>query len=562
MERKESCTREVAKLLALVRARRRYYHDILNLLPTAATMLASDGSISFANTAFCREFALREEDVRHRTVAQVLPSDALNRRILAARRSGLPLRPFFFKIRGKALRISVTPIHGWTHTGEIDTLLLIEDPREPYQDGVMSYRRDALLNLPEQILDDHIPAILWHADRQDFAFRSVRGAAQELLGFSIDHWKNTPDFFSERIHPDHRAATLSLYRAAIDRAGDASSEFRAFTSTGVVWLRETIRVDGPVIAGVITPLDHRKRIEEQAIRDERIRALRRLASRSSQTLDPAAATLSEQGMSMLIAGSNADDLEQTESRVSRISEITQELTGFTSRQPSPPGVVNVPRLLKQLSGRIAAVAGNRVSVDVNADHSVLAFAEEGQLEEVLSAVTASICRDALEGSRLTITCDLYTVAERIPHATLTPGDYACLVVHHHGRGLEFELQEPLFESLTSHGKRATLPALCRAYAAVREWGGDMAFISEQNTAAFLVYLPNCPSVELEQDPIPIDPDTSEGGGAPYQDLIELFLADVALPDPALPDPNDLEMPDSYPAEPVEIDSKFFERPLR
>jgi hypothetical protein len=231
--------------------------------------------------------------------------------------------------------------------------------------------------------------------------------------------------------------------------------------------------------------------------------------------------------------------------IERISQIARELSSVTSPSTNPLGVVNLGRLLKQWSGR----AQLKVAVDVDAGQFVLAFAEESRLEEVLGAVAESLCRDALEGGRLTVACDLHTLTERIPDATLDPGTYARLMLHHHGRGLELELHEPLFESLTSISpKRATLPALSRAYATVREWGGDIAFLSEPNAAIFVIYLPNCPIVEWVQDPVPKTGDAI--AEASYDDLVDLLLAEVSLAAP--------NEPETVESQGFEIDAELFE----
>src|SRR5262249_40509441 len=78
------------------------------------------------------------------------------------------------------------------------------------------------------------------------------GAIEELSGVEKSHWLETPDYFSERIHPDDRAATMAAYRAAISRGGDAYAEFRAASGLGHLWLPGTVWVSGAAITGVTT----------------------------------------------------------------------------------------------------------------------------------------------------------------------------------------------------------------------------------------------------------------------------------------------------------------------
>jgi CheY-like chemotaxis protein len=67
--------------------------------------------------------------------------------------------------------------------------------------------------------------------------------------------------------------------------------------------------------------------------------------------------------------------------------------------------------------------------------------------------------------------------------------------------------------LSKQGETAVGPALARAYAIVREWGGDIAFFSEPfRGSTFLVYLPHCvapvvsePAPVVEPEPVIVEP---------------------------------------------------------
>src|ERR1700719_4172752 len=75
--------REVARLLALVETERRYYQEMMALLPAALVVLAHDRSILSANTAFRRLVGLSGDELRKKSIEQVLPSDELIDRIRA-----------------------------------------------------------------------------------------------------------------------------------------------------------------------------------------------------------------------------------------------------------------------------------------------------------------------------------------------------------------------------------------------------------------------------------------------------------------------------------------------
>ena len=101
-----------------------------------------------------------------------------------------------------------------------------------------------------------LPAIVWQADAATLAFQSVEGDAQATMGHPASYWLSHREFFEERIHPDDRAAIMALYVSVIEAGGEASAEYR--TAAGSVWCRETIRVAGTTITGVITNITARK----------------------------------------------------------------------------------------------------------------------------------------------------------------------------------------------------------------------------------------------------------------------------------------------------------------
>src|SRR5437016_6112630 len=76
--------REVARLLALIETERRYYQEMVAALPAPLAVLSGDRSIVSANRAFRRIVNLRNEDLRHRTIEQILPSEELVERIRRA----------------------------------------------------------------------------------------------------------------------------------------------------------------------------------------------------------------------------------------------------------------------------------------------------------------------------------------------------------------------------------------------------------------------------------------------------------------------------------------------
>ena len=165
---------------------------------------------------------------------------------------------------------------------------------------------------------------------------------------------------------------------------------------------------------------------------------------------------------------------------------------YTRRQANPPVPVNVTQALAQMEEKIVHEAGEVCAVHVTACDAVWAMAEEAQLEEIVLALISREREDARERSHLSIDCGIDTITEYAPGSTLAPGTYARLAIHDDGRGSDASKRNGIFEGFLAKPEEISAgPALARAYAIVREWGGDIAFFSEPfRGSTFLIYLPH------------------------------------------------------------------------
>jgi PAS domain S-box-containing protein len=119
--------REVARLLALVETERRYYQEMVASLPVALVVLSADRSIVSANRAFRQTFGLRSEDLRRKTIEQIIPAPQLIERIRETHISGASQPDLYLDIENRPLRIALMPIRNWGDEGELETLLMVED---------------------------------------------------------------------------------------------------------------------------------------------------------------------------------------------------------------------------------------------------------------------------------------------------------------------------------------------------------------------------------------------------------------------------------------------------
>ena len=401
---------------------------------------------------------------------------------------------------GRPFTLSIVGIRNWDDEGELETLLVVQEAGEA--------EAPALL-LPVKPLGE-FPAIIWEADAETLEFRAVRGDVEAMLGYEAARiGPSLQNLFEERIHPEDRLSTLEVYKAAITRgSGDCSTEFRGVTASGgTVWLRETIRVTGGALVGVITPIERRKQLEDQLLRSARAEALQTLASKLAHDLNNPLMIVTGYAEELRNSFSDDDpmrgDVEQILTATDRIAVIAAQLLQYTRRQAHAASPVNVTQMLAAMEERIAQAAGEGCAVHLGAAETVCALVERTQLEEIILALISRDREDARERSHVSIGCDIDTIAEHLPGMTLAPGQYTLLTIHDDGQGLNQASRATVFEGfLSKPGEKASGPALARAYAIVREWGGDIAFFSEPfRGSTFLVYLPHCaPPAEVVPEP--------------------------------------------------------------
>ena len=151
-----------------------------------------------------------------------------------------------------------------------------------------------------------VPAVVWEAwgepdaaaQRIDFVSRHV----ERMLGYSVDEWLSTPNFWLTVVHPDDRDRAGREARAIFDSRRDGTSRFRWVKRSGeVLWVEGKSRVildrDGhPVgMRGVtidISELHHFETQRNELL--ERTEAARREAEEANRLKDEFLMTLSHE----------------------------------------------------------------------------------------------------------------------------------------------------------------------------------------------------------------------------------------------------------------------------
>lgn len=495
--------REVARLLALVETERRYYQEIVASIPVGLAVLSADRSILSANRAFRHTFGIRAEDLRRKTVDQLLPSELLRSKIAEAISTGAPQHNLEIHSESgdRRLRASVLAIRNWDEETELEALLVLEDltgttPQEPGQTATESAPQITgrrIVPLPE------IPAIMWAANPATLEFTFVEGDTNEVFGYPPEHWTSTSDFWMARIYNDDRESTMDFYRDAIRGGGRHACEYRVTTADNrIVWCRDSFRVvldeHGTAIrmTGVLTDVTDRRRTEQQAIQAERMDAVMALSKSLTHDLNNPLMIVTGYGEELLShlpeSDPARDDMAEILNAGERMSAITNQLLTFTRKQAAPTEEMDVAAVVREV--------GSRAGIDIGGCASAIwATADRDQLQHAITALAARLHRYSTTTSEIHVSCATEIVNEYVPGEVLAPGSYADILL---AINAPVPSQAQAFESLLP-GKDPTGPEIAKAYAIVREWGGCISQTqSPEGHAEFHVYLPAVEPPHVEE----------------------------------------------------------------
>ena len=117
---------------------------------------------------------------------------------------------------------------------------------------------------------DGLGAVLFEADPVTLAYTFVSHQAVELLGYPIERWTSTPDFWARHVHPDDREWVIAERAAAVAERRVHDVEYRVHAADGrELWVRDIVYViadddHGPErLVGIMVDATERKRAEEE-----------------------------------------------------------------------------------------------------------------------------------------------------------------------------------------------------------------------------------------------------------------------------------------------------------
>ncbi|MBI3681821.1 MAG: response regulator [Acidobacteria bacterium] len=322
--------KEVARLLTLVENEKRYYQEIIALLPVPLAVAARDSSIVSVNRAFRKAFDLRLEEVIHKRLEDLF-GEAISREkllwVLESREAeqGLPFLRQQPDGQKKAMRVSILPLYDWSQESATEALIVVEEAT-------------AAASPVAQLLEG-LEAGLWKLDVATGAVEFATPYPAKLLGpEGASKWM-------ERVTEEDAARVAWVYEAVLESGAPATVDYRTRRVDGaVVWLSDRIQ---PVVGTdrkvsalrvITTEESGRKERQEQAGMMRRMEALGRLAGKLSHDLNNLLMIVNGYGEELLERLPAADErragLQEILKASDRATALVQQLLQF-SRPPAP-----------------------------------------------------------------------------------------------------------------------------------------------------------------------------------------------------------------------------------
>ncbi len=484
--------KDVARLLALVEGQRRYFQEIVAVLPVGILVLSADLQVVLANAAVRKAFGVPEQSSIR--LDAVLPSWVLERVGNVMKTGAAEANILVDSGPGRQLQIGIVAIPGWDGDGGREALLTVQElgAAVAVPPGPVPVPRAAVSPLTITELAGDLAAVLWAVEPRSMRPIYVSPQAQRLLGFAAQFWTSNPSFWTDRVHPGDRERVMQFYQRAMKSANDSACEFRSVRADGqIVWLRETVRMvrdaaGQPLyLAGITVDVSERRRLERQLVQRERIEAMQKLAGRMAHDLNNMLMILegnAEEVLSGLPAGSDVrGEMEAIVAAAQRMTGLTGYLLAFSRRPPVPAEAIDLEAVLSPVVQNLGVQRKGPLSRSrVNANAA--------QLEQVLTMVVAAAAPSAgavtLDASNIEIREELQR-----PDGPLAPGDYCAITIATSGGKTEFA--EGAFERFLPE-KGAfddTAGKLAQAYGMVRQWGGDIAVAGGLETGTvFRIFL--------------------------------------------------------------------------
>ena len=266
--------------------------------------------------------------------------------------------------------------------------------------------------------------------------------------------------------------------------------------------------------GIIHDLTARKQAEHVLARSQRMEAVGQLTGGIAHDFNNLLTVITgnlELLEMQLEEPQHLDLLHEAQAAAELGAGLTNQLLAFARRSVLQPEVVNINRMIGDLSGMLKRTLGSHIEYGTSMFHELWATrVDPGQVETALLNLVVN-ARDAMpSGGRLMVETrnagldQEYAAGE----VDLQPGDYVRISVSDTGTGMSDEVLQRVFEPFftTKQAARGTGLGLSMVYGFAKQSGGNATIYSEMDFGTIVnIYLPRHEVSEQAAEAVMPDP---------------------------------------------------------
>lgn len=391
---------EVARLLALVEAERRYYQDLVSALPVPLAVLDPQLNFVAANREFRRRMGLAGAEIGRCRVEDVFGPEAAG----ALRTFQAGAEPHLATGGVASTQLSVQRVRGWEQDACDDLVVLVESPG-----GKASGTVSAAEAPPAW---DSLPAAAWRMDTEAGLFVSVNERGRQLDDGG-EAWRSL-ESRAGLLAPADRDRWLRFYRDELPRAGSGSIDYSVSSAGGLLlWRRDLAAVESTgAVAGITldTTADHRDR--RQQAEEAKREGLERLAVRLAHVANNLLMIVSGYGEEILNSfpeqDSRAADLKEIMKASERLALLTGDLNRLIRPRRYDAAPFSMRSWMQDALGLLQASLPGCAIRGAMPDEDLDLFTSREVLAGILSEAAFLVKPHLTEGGQLTLSASALT----------------------------------------------------------------------------------------------------------------------------------------------------------
>ena len=430
-ERERWRAKDVARLLALLEAERRYYSEIVAALPLPVALLSRDRDILSVNRAFRDLMGSPTEELTRRRIEDLIPFPEIKESIRQAL-SDEECRTF--QLAGdiptglgvRRMRLVGRRSQGWEEGTQTEVLIALEDlsgsAEAPQQESLAAPLRP----LPAS----HAPAVIWELAPNLERVVAATGSNDVIPGYEPLQLSEFEEFPGPHVRPLDRDRYAAFYRElASGNRSSGQCEYRAGTPS--TWLLDTALaetdVEGRVTAVFVVTIAvaekrlRDKQMEQSAALNSLARATGRVAHNCNNLLMVISGYCEE--LAETHPGDNQlrADLDEIQKASERLAAFVSRLQSTSRKVASPCRSFDVNQVLREAEASCGPAA--QVLLQLNSDPLPVRANREEVEQAVRLLISLFSVSPALSVSSVEVEWPAAAAGEQ---RALPPGMYAAV----------------------------------------------------------------------------------------------------------------------------------------